>query len=1066
MNGRGVATVRALAALSLTVALVVGVPYLLVTLAGNPLPTNVPTLDEIRILLTQNGQGFTNFLIGSLALIIWFIWLQLMVALVVEVVATVRQRETQKLRTAPGIQALAARLVATVALATALAAGPLLAPAIGALDLGDQPLAQAKAHAVDIASSAILMPSIRQPLGASTVTSAKDAPGQVASTALVLDEQTELWDLAEAAYGDGVSWKLIAQANAGSQDATGASITGATEVVAPGTELVLPGAVNAAALSAFGQVAVTAEPANPDAELTSAAFRASGLSLNRRSAQIDPQRNGIHKVELGESMWTVSQEQVEESLDRPATDAEVAEYWVEVVAANQDVPSGNVDLIYPGETLALPGKGMAPITVADALDPVEPGQTPAEPAEPAHASNPEESIADVLANLPPGLEQGWSNPTAEVGIDDVVTGTTDSSIVEPADSPANSFADSVDDNRSALTPAIGLAGLGAAMLSAGILGAVRRRRDLQRRTRPQGAMARQSSTEAAAFEAALAYAADEVIESKNGAGWKMLSIDAVAAMRSSGPVYIHAEESGRLRAIAITPTGPLDSGELDVEETVEVVRKRVAPADSAEAADAQESEATAVVMQTAEASDEAPCSVVPTSLLIGTNVETNEAVLLDLESAGRVELRGDHGAVRRFARTAVLDLGVSGRAEDLCVIAVGVGDELDALERVRAVDSLGKALEEVLRSGHTVPGVTTPVVVISTLPGGSASETVDALTALGASIVAPEIDGSVSISLQERHAVLSPGGTRVELVALGDSDYRSAAELLKVTSPQALALVDETIRIEGVIDVTPDVACSVEAGPIEVKVLGPVEVVGASSFSSLKAVDVVAYLAFHRNGVDADQIKAWVWPTFEPPTNKALANVLSRARTGLGADENGVPYLSRAGVDKTYRLSEEVTTDFDRFRAITELADASPDQVQALARLREAIELIRGVPFSGGAASSFAWADNHVRAQVEYTIDEAVHRAADLALELGDLKSARWAALKGLELVPGCEQCFRRRFLVASASSNRSELRRAMADLERSAAADLGEPEAIDCISGDLLDLFHELDQALVSGVS
>ena len=113
---------------------------------------------------------------------------------------------------------------------------------------------------------------------------------------------------------------------------------------------------------------------------------------------------------------------------------------------------------------------------------------------------------------------------------------------------------------------------------------------------------------------------------------------------------------------------------------------------------------------------------------------------------------------------------------------------------------------------------------------------------------------------------------------------------------------------------------------------------------------------------------------------------------------------------------------------------------------------------------SFAWADNHVRAHVEFTIDEAVHRCADLALRIDDLATARWASLKGLELVPGCEQCFRRRFLVAGAGSNRSELRRAMADLERVTAAELGEPEAIDMISSDLLELYHGLDQQLIAG--
>jgi len=270
--------------------------------------------------------------------------------------------------------------------------------------------------------------------------------------------------------------------------------------------------------------------------------------------------------------------------------------------------------------------------------------------------------------------------------------------------------------------------------------------------------------------------------------------------------------------------------------------------------------------------------------------------------------------------------------------------------------------------------------------------------------------------------------------------------LVEATSADAMQPASEAPPLEEVVDVVAASSCTVKPGPIEVKVLGSVEVSGAESFSSLKAVDVVAYLAFHRNGADADQIKSWVWPAFQPPTDKAFANVMSRARTALGVDRQGAPYLSRAGSDRTYRLSTEVTTDFDRFRSLVHQADQAPNISSQVAALKMALELIRGVPFTGGGASGFVWADNHVRAQVEFAIDETVHRCADLAIEVGDLETARWAALKGLELGPGCEQCFRRRFLVASAGQNRSELRRAMADLERSAAAELGEPEGVDHI--------------------
>ncbi|MFT5269916.1 MAG: ABC-type amino acid transport system permease subunit, partial [Acidimicrobiales bacterium] len=60
---------RAAAALGLAAALVIGVPLLLITVVGNPLPSELPSLNEIRILLTQNGQGFTHFLISTLSML-------------------------------------------------------------------------------------------------------------------------------------------------------------------------------------------------------------------------------------------------------------------------------------------------------------------------------------------------------------------------------------------------------------------------------------------------------------------------------------------------------------------------------------------------------------------------------------------------------------------------------------------------------------------------------------------------------------------------------------------------------------------------------------------------------------------------------------------------------------------------------------------------------------------------------------------------------------------------------------------------------------------------------------
>ena len=1057
------AAARAFGAVVLLVGLVLGVPYLLVSLVGNPFPSSVPTLDEVRILLTQNGQGFTNFLIGTLAVIIWFIWLQLVVALIVEIVATTRHSETRRLPTAPGIQLLAARLVAAITLAATLATAPILAPAAGALNLGDAPMPQISSLSIGTDTSygqSLTMSRAGHQIAdqfagpvaqADPVTvSSKSAPERAASAELVVTERAELWDLAEAAYGDGVSWKLIAQSNAGRHDADGVLITDNTEVVAAGTELLMPDVVDLGLLSTFGAAAHTAP----------AEMALMNLAADARSNSVGPTSfETAHTVEPGDSMWSVAKAEIEQRLQRTATDAEVGEHWVHVVDANRNVASGDVDLIYPGETLVMPG-GVASNDAA-----LQASEPEAEP-DFAETTGESPSFADSSVMIPDGPADNRNSPVS-ADAQKIEDGLAEEGPPEgPPEvssevSSEDSSVETVKVPRSAGEPAgsvsgyaLGLAGLGASMLAVGVVGAIHRRRDFQRRTRPQGVIARQPSTEAAAFEAAMVHASEALRTSQQGTGWSMLPVEAVSAMRTQGPLRIHAEETGRLHAVTVVDNS--EQGDdwqerrIAMEETVDRARLAQLLERPIETLDGP--------------SAEPGLAVAPTTLVIGTDAASGEAVLLDLASAGHVGLAGNDEDLRRFARTAVLDLAVSDRADDIYVLAIGVGNELCDLDRVHNVETYADAVSQAVRTGHTVADSTTPVAVISTVDATVDPLSVAALRDLGAVVVAPGLQGPVRLLIEGDVATMLPGGTTVTLAALDNDDYRCMAELVDTTSSAALEVADPSVDVAESIDIVSSVACPVEAGPIELKVLGPVEVAGAGSFSSLKAVDVVAYLAFHRQGVDADQIKTWVWPAFDPPTDKAFANVLSRARTGLGSDGEGSPYLSRAGADKTYRLSDIVTTDFDRFRALVALADEAEERAQTLSLLKRAIKLIRGVPFTGGSASSFAWADHYVRAHVEYTIDEAVHRCADLALELDDLTTARWAALKGHELVPGCEQCFRRRFLVASAGNNRSELRRAMADLERSASVELGEPEAVDCISGDLLDLYHELDQALVGG--
>lgn len=996
---------RVLFGFAVTLALVVGIPMLLIAMAGNPLPSSIPSFDEIRILLTQNGDGFAEFVINGLAVLLWVIWAQLILALIVELVATLRRSETRALPTLPGIQSLAARLITSMTLATALATAPILPAAVGALtfDPIEAPQAGFHQHQGGLAGAALGLQVAEETERENDAIDAATATEP--ATELVLNETTEFWDLAEAAYGDGVAWKQIADANAGTADAQGVTMTTDTEMVPGGTQLVLPGAVDEAKVAAFGIVQVEVETeADPDTN---------GL--------VDPDApDATLVVEQGDSMWSLAEEEVERRIGHDASESDIAPYWVDVVDANRDrVQSGDVDLIFPGEELVLPGAG---------------GPDPASEQTPDAA--PVSSLVDDYDDATDGLVVGGPAPIADAN---APTPATSSRAARPYTAP-----------ESGQVPIrhLALATFGASFLASGIVGAIRRRRELQRRHRPDGSALAQPSSEAAAFEAALAHASDELHASQHGSGWRLLPADAVAVTETMGPMEVRANATGELMAVPLSdripPPGP--SGRPGIDLRAQLV-------DTAPNSMGFEPVAPS-------AANQQPFGA--TTLVVGTDPKSGEAVLVDLIAAEAVQLLGEPTHVRRFVRTAVLDLAVSDRADDIGVIAVGIGHELADLERVHVVESFADALAHAVQRRAADPMI--PVVVLGAAGVDISSASVAALGDLGAIIISPDIEAQVRITVSADQAKIWPQGSSVMLAALDDAEFEAVTELVESSELDAFEPVDKGLTVSEVLDVPVTAECPVAAGRVELTVLGPVEVVGASSFSSTKAIDVVCYLAFHRNGVDADQIKTWVWPAFDPPSDKAFANVMSRARTALGNGDDGEPLLSKAGSDRMYRLSPEVTTDFDRFRAIVTLADQAADTKQTLTTLMQALELIRGVPFTGGTSSSFAWADNHVRAHVEFTIDEIVHRCADLALELGDLRAARWAALKGLELVPGCEQCFRRRFLVAGAGNNRSELRRAMADLERTASIEMGEPEAVDTISGELLNLYHELDQALVAG--
>ncbi|MEE6258189.1 LysM peptidoglycan-binding domain-containing protein [Plantactinospora sonchi] len=114
-----------LGALIVLIGLLVGAPIALLAFAGNPLPDQLPTLDQIGTVLTSRDDG--QLFLRALALVGWAGWATFALSVLVEVPARVLRRPAVRL---PGLgrqQRWAAALVGSVALA--LAAGPAAATA-------------------------------------------------------------------------------------------------------------------------------------------------------------------------------------------------------------------------------------------------------------------------------------------------------------------------------------------------------------------------------------------------------------------------------------------------------------------------------------------------------------------------------------------------------------------------------------------------------------------------------------------------------------------------------------------------------------------------------------------------------------------------------------------------------------------------------------------------------------------------------------------------------------------------------------------------------------------------
>jgi DNA-binding SARP family transcriptional activator len=246
----------------------------------------------------------------------------------------------------------------------------------------------------------------------------------------------------------------------------------------------------------------------------------------------------------------------------------------------------------------------------------------------------------------------------------------------------------------------------------------------------------------------------------------------------------------------------------------------------------------------------------------------------------------------------------------------------------------------------------------------------------------------------------------------GTNEERDATSAPARTTPPAVDLADGAGDNESTATRPPAGEPSRDAaeplalppGPVEVCVLGPLEVHGAAADLPRKqALDMLVYLAMHRRPVPPDVLFEAVWPS-NGFNGRTLRNRVSEIRAYVAP---GIDY-TRGG----YQLPDLVQTDWQRFQTL-----ARGDAAAQMA----ALTLVRGRPFEG-MTLDWVHLEGHF-AELEAAIVDLALQVGDRALRSQDFAGARKAVYAGLRGCPYEERLYRVGMESAAARGATAELR-------------------------------------------
>jgi DNA-binding SARP family transcriptional activator len=386
-------------------------------------------------------------------------------------------------------------------------------------------------------------------------------------------------------------------------------------------------------------------------------------------------------------------------------------------------------------------------------------------------------------------------------------------------------------------------------------------------------------------------------------------------------------------------------------------------------------------------------------------------------------------------------------ADALCRAALAVQGSWSWADHVVVTDDPEVASDEVRAQSAADAGVGRTHSAIEILYVGDPNALpAEIATRVAVLTTAPHAPGTdLTVVVDRRAASLHPLARCVRPRLLGPDVAAALAEITseQATAPTARARVTHAVQpapaqLRGKPRRAPDDSTDeLIAGPIEVRLLTATPrldglVAELAPNRARRAVELVAYLALHHDGVTGDRLRTRVLGSGDADAAaKTLFNVATAARRVLGTAPDGRPLFPPATRAGAYQLHHAVTADVSRAAALATAGSAATDPVSAMALLQAALSLAEDEPLTN-ALTGYTWweAEGHGARTAAVLVNAATNLAA-LAVQDGQFDLAQWGLGRARLVDPYSEALSRTAMQVAAAAGDADELRRAWRECRR-----------------------------------